>query len=994
MSDDKRLIEDYLPIVAISAEASREKSVRKGHVSAIHLWWARRPLVACRAAAYTALVPASQFVPNGGTDAQKKSLGRANAAKFITSLCQYPGSPQVIKEAQTHILKAHAERLSTEQGKTVSVEDIVAGRAPRPRVLDMFAGGGAIPLEALRLGCDAYALDLNPVAHLVQTTTLIFPQKFGRADDKIRGSTGPKNKNGQTTWGGLANEVRHWGKWLLDAAKEELADLYPVLADPKCTPEELDPEEQDVMQFASAQQGKLHARPGWITPTAYLWTRTVQCKNPGCSATVPLVKQTWLCKKAGRSTALRITAPSGRKRVAFEVVTATSESRLGFDPSIGSEGGNATCPFCSTVCDDDYVQEQGQSKRVGFQLMAAACTQPGTTGKIYISGDAVAAKLPSQSEIEQRIQALATASGLTIPNEPISPTRPSPNARGMTAVTRHGLRTFADLFTPRQQLFLLTLAAKIKQQPWATHAGDQERAKAISIYLAALLDKAADYGSSLCRWISQTEAVAGTFARHALPMLWDFAEISPFGDAGSNACSILEAQMQAIESLAGLHVPATVNRGSATSFPDGWPAFDAVITDPPYYDNVPYADVSDFFYVWQKRSIGHLYPEHFATTLTPKKTEATALASRHDGDMAAANREYEAMMLESFRQAHKALKEDAPMVVVYAHKTTLGWSTLVDALRRAGFTVTEAWPLDTERGARLLAIDTASLASSIFLVSRKRTEMRTANYEDQVRPQLEEIVRERVETFWDMGITGADLVIASVGAGLRAFTRFARVEYANGEEVPAERFLTEVETVVLETILARLSKEVGGAGGQYSLASLDTASRFYVLWRYTYSGAELEAGEAIIFANGTHVELDGQHGLTSGNALVQRKKSKYRLLDFTERGDNDDLGLPGANGQPAPLVDTLHRTLWLMEKRPAALPKFLRESQVNREQLRLVAQALGGPALKGGEFGDISPTAELSALGKLMANWRGVVEDAAQTTGEKEERKKGQKQLI
>ena len=239
-NDDKRLIEDYLPIVAISAEASREKSVRKGHISTLHLWWARRPLVACRAAVYGALVPASQFVPacadkagrpNGGTDAQKKSLGRANAAKFITSLCQYPGSPQVIKEAQQHILKAHAERLSQETGKTVSVEDIVAGRAPRPRVLDMFAGGGAIPLEALRLGCEAYALDLNPVAHIIQLCTLVYPQKFGKPDPDVRGMTGPKNEKAETTWGGLADEVRYWGNWVLKKATRR--DWRSVSAHPR-----------------------------------------------------------------------------------------------------------------------------------------------------------------------------------------------------------------------------------------------------------------------------------------------------------------------------------------------------------------------------------------------------------------------------------------------------------------------------------------------------------------------------------------------------------------------------------------------------------------------------------------------------------------------------------------------------------------------------------------------------------------------------------------
>ena len=419
---------------------------------------------------------------------------------------------------------------------------------------------------------------------------------------------------------------------------------------------------------------------------------------------------------------------------------------------------------------------------------------------------------------------------------------------------------------------------------------------------------------------------------------------------------------------------------------------DAVITDPPYYDNVSYSNLSDFFHIWLKRSVGHLYPEHFASVASPKKSEIIAASYRHGGQRQKAKAFYEEAMGKAFVEAHRLLKPAGEMAVVYAHKTTLGWATLVDALRKSGFVVTEAWPLDTERKGRVIAMDTAALASSIFLVARKRDGAPTG-YEEQVRPELEQVVRERVTTLWDMGISGADLVIACVGAGLRAFTRFARVEYANGDEVPAERFLTEVETVVLETVLARLSKEVGGKGT--SLAGLDPATRFYILWRYTYSAAELEAGEAIIFANGTHVELDGQHSLTSGtHPLVSKKKGKYALSDFAERGENKDLGMPSDAGQPASLVDVLHRTLWLMEKRPTELPAFLRDSQADREQLRLVAQALAGPALKGGELGDVSPTAELSALGKITANWQSVVEDAALTTGQREEKKAGQKQLI
>jgi putative DNA methylase len=400
---------------------------------------------------------------------------------------------------------------------------------------------------------------------------------------------------------------------------------------------------------------------------------------------------------------------------------------------------------------------------------------------------------------------------------------------------------------------------------------------------------------------------------------------------------------------------------------------DAVITDPPYYDNVPYADVSDFFYVWFKRTIGHLHAEHFATELTPKKAEATALSSRHNGNMAAAEKEYEGLMAQSFSEAHRVLKPGGQMTVVYAHKTTLGWSTLVDALRHAGFTVTEAWPLDTERSARLVAMETSALASSIFLIARKRDGAKTGSYEDEVRPELEQIVRERVETLWSMGITGADLIIAAVGAGLRAFTRFFRVEYANGEEVPAGKFLGEVESVVLETLLEKI---FGVASSR--VAAVDGPSRFYVLWRYAYRTAELDAGEAIVFTYGQPVELEGADGLASGTlALVEKKKGKYRLRDYTERGPLEKLGLPDDEGKPAPLVDSLHRLLWLMENEPRKLSAFLDEAHPDRERLRLVAQALAGAGLSGGsedQTGVVNTTAgEQAALGKLLANWRALV---------------------
>ena len=985
MRDDKRLIEDYLPIEAISVEASREKSVRKGHISTLHLWWARRPLVACRAAVYGSLVPASRFVPEGASE-DEKAKGRDSAAAFVARLCKYPGDPKVIAEAQKHILEAHAARLTQETGKPVTVKDIEAGHAPRPRVLDMFAGGGAIPLEALRLGCEAYALDLNPVAHIIQLCTLVYPQKYGKPDPSARGMTGPKNEQGETTWGGLAKEVRYWGEWVLKKVRAEIGHLYPLIPDPAYHADRKDQK--------NALAAEDEVPPGYLVPVAYLWTRTVICKNPTCKATVPLVKQTWLCKKADRLVALRVDAPKGEKRVRFKVVESRSEKGLGFDPENGSKAGNATCPFCGTVADSTYVKTEGHAGRLDFQPMAVVSAGVSRSGKSYFSADDHPGLVPVGATIRERIGRLCKARGLTTPTEPIIN-----DAKGALFCVLYGLKTWGDVFSPRQALCLLTFAAVIRQAESEIRKSGptEDRAKAVVTYLGGMVDKLADFNSVQCTWnFTGGRGVGHTFTRQTLGMTWDCAETNPFNDDAASWPKMLEDIPAAIEMLTlEATVCPSVQRGSAMRSP--WPdtSLDAVVTDPPYYDNVPYADISDFFYVWLKRTVGHLYPEHFANEGTPKKTEAVADAVRYGGDKWAANSAYESMMAQSFREAGRMLKPGGSLVVVYAHKTTLGWATLVEALRRAGFVVTEAWPLDTEMKARMRAMDSAALASSIFLVGRKREGKVTGSYETDVQPELAAIVRERVETLWDQGISGADLVIACVGAGLRAFTRFARVEYANGDEVPAERFLTEVESAVLDSILGRLSKEVGRNGSHTSLAGVDPATRFYTLWRYTYRGADLEAGEAIIFANGTHVELDGPSGASSGSkALVEKKKGRYRLRDYKERGDDDSLGKPTEAGQPAPMIDVLHRTLWLMEKRPLKLAEYLREAEPNRDQMRLVAQALAGPTLKGGEMADISPTGEMAALAKLTSNWRSVIENNAVPHAEKADRKRGQGKLF
>ncbi|MDW8411789.1 MAG: DUF1156 domain-containing protein [Acidobacteriota bacterium] len=961
MKDNSLLIEEYLPIEAIGKEASREKSIRKGHISTLHLWWARRPLVACRAAVYGALVPASYFLSydNQKTDHDK-------VAEFLKELCKYPGSTHVLNEARKHILEAHAERL---QKQSAAATD---GQVSRPKVLDSFAGGGAIPLEALRLGCDAYALDLNPVAHIIELCTLVYPQKYGKPDPNAFGMTGQPNREGKTTWGGLAEEVRYWGKWVIQKAKAATGDLYPLIPDPEAKgtlwtkPQSLFEEPSPT----SAEKSLEDSIPeGYLVPIAYLWTRTVRCKNPSCGRTVPLVRQTWLIRKEGRYIALKMIVPKEGKRVLFEVVESTTKEGLGFDPAEHCKSGNATCPFCGTVADSEYVKEEGKAGRLSqHQMMAIVCTKPGEPGKVYCSADDYPELQPDEQSILKRIDVLCKQTGLTIPNELMDTKDPATIAgRGF------GIQKWSELFTPRQLLCLLTFAAAVREaQLEMTKAGlNAEQARAVGTYLGILVNRLADYNSAFCRWQPTKGTLANTFGRQAIPMVWDFGELAPFGDKSGSPEGALKWIVNVIEAQSDIDRPATVIRGSATALP--WPDafFDAVITDPPYYDNVQYAALSDFFYVWFKRTIGHLYPEHFSTELSPKKNEIVASPHRYKSK-AEAKQAYEQAMAKALAEANRVLKPGSPLVVVYAHKTTFGWATLVDALRKSGFAVTEAWPFDTEMKARLVAMETASLSSSIFIVSHKREETKTGSYEDEVRPELEQIVRERVVLLWKMGIAGADLIIAAVGAGLRAYTRFARIEYANGEEVPAEKFLAEVEGVVLETLLEKLF-----GMSTKGVASIDGPTRFYVLWRYAYKTAEVDAGEAIVFTYGQGVELDGPKGLSSGRyGLVEKKKNKYRLRDFTERGESDKLGLASETEPNVPLIDKLHRMLWLMENQPRKLDEFLNEVKPDLDRLRAVAQVLVGQELSSDTENEQKAASttdkETTALKKLLTIWRTV----------------------
>jgi len=796
---------------------------------------------------------------------------------------------------------------------------LAANGGKPPRVLDLFAGGGAIPLEAARLGCEATAVELNPVAHLIERCTLDYPQRFGPS---------------------LADDVREHGRRWVERTWERVGHLYPRVREPEGYQLELGSD-------AAAERAAGR-------PIAYLWTRTAPCPNTTRPPhDVPLVRQTWLAKSPGRYVALRPRLDMTALRVGWEVVEATGSEGLGFDPAGFSTRSSTSCLLCGAALSGAFVRREGDEGRVGIAPLGAALVKPSGRGRDYVAaGDY---PLPTAEECGAVISRLDVGP----PNEIIPPTGNAGQATGKTFL--YGLTRFRDLFTPRQLATLCAFAHGVRQAHGEMVAGgmDPQRAAAVCAYLGMALDRVVDRSSNLCRWETSNQTLMNTYARQALPMVWDFAEGNPFGGAAGDASEAVDNVAEILVELAATGRRSEVQRTSAAQLPDYDNHFDAVITDPPYYDNISYADLSDFFYVWLKRSVGFLFEEHFAGELTPKQREAIVAPYRHGGSKPAARAFYEQEMAAAFAEAHRVLKPGAPLVCVYAHKTTLGWASLVEALRRARFTITEAWPLDTEMPERSVGQGTASLASSIFLVARRRDTDETGSYHD-VLAVLDGVIEERIDRLTRAGVTGSDLVIAAIGAGLKPFTRYASVELPSGEPVAAERFLEVVQSRVLDAVLAKVHELGDGVG------VIDLATRYYVLARTMFGWADIEFDEANNLARSAGVELGD--GLAHGPLRLADVKGKsVHLRDFSERGGEGGLGEEGGW-----LIDVLHGLLWRAANAAHEIPSYLDATRPDPQRLRQVAQALQGKALR--EQGESKP-AEAQACERLLGAWGRLVED-------------------
>ena len=891
----------------------------------VHYWPARRPTTAARAAVYAALVPA----PRSGDE-------RQDAASFVTRLAAFKPDPEVVEEAGDRIRKAHG-------GRT-------------PKVLDLFAGGGAIPLEAARLGCESHALDYNPVAHLIELCTLVYPQTFG-----------PK----------LADDFEHWSGIVLERMRADVGDLYPAVQVPAT---------EDVAKQAELFGGGGDPPPtvGQIDPVASIWVRTVPCRRPGCTAPVPLVRQAWLRRKGGVVAA--VPEIEDGDRLGWRIVSgAAARDVSGQEAQTGA--GQAVCVACHAPAPADHVKEMAVAGRMKESL--AAVVVDGQRSKLYLN-PSTSTTTPSDGMIEERLCALERALDSERPHEVLQGTL-------RDQLPNYGVNTYRELFTPRQLLVLFTLVKHIRQVH-AEMLGEgmaADRARALATWFAMAFGRFVIAFNKFARWEPSVQRTTGAIGdRQALKMLYDFSEINRFENTSGCLPFALDREAYCIRELAKVTNPSTVTRGNAEKLFYDDETFDAVITDPPYYSSIYYADLSAFFYVWLKRIVGDLYPEHFTLPAPPKRREAVAQPSEHGGDAKKATAHYQDLMRRSFAEARRVLKPGAPLVCVYAHRTTEGWATLIRALIDAGLTVTEAWPVQTESRGRVNALGAAALSDSIFFVARRREAAETGQYETEVEPELHRIARERVTTLWagGKGIGGADLLMAAVGAGLRAYTRFARVEYANGEVMPAERYLREVEGVVLDVMLDEIFGLRGAAVG-----SVDALTRFYILWRFTYRESPIEAGDAYVFCYPQGIEIDGPDGIAGPLPSLAEKVragaggSKFRVRTFEERGGEDEMGI-GGDGRPAPLVDIVHRLLWLLDHRPAQVREFLEAARPSSEQLRLVTQALCAPVLGRPEAQDATPTAELRALARLNANWRSVVEGAAYDR-EVEERVTGQPEL-
>jgi len=812
MSDQpykRKLIEVALPLDAINAESSREKSLRHGHPSTLHLWWARRPLAACRAVLFSQLVDDPSSKPEDFPTEEDQATERARLFGILQDLVLWENTTneEVLDRARAEVRASCGDSL--------------------PVLLEPFAGGGSIPLEGQRLGLEVKASDLNPVAVLINKALIEMPPQFGG-----RSPVHPQAEV-RTRWdgpSGLAEDVRRYGAWLTTEAKRRIGSNYPT---------------------ALAADGSSLAVIGWI------WARTVTCPNPACGAAMPLCSSFWLEKSKKN---LAWISPSVESN-AVEFTIGHDPGGPPDSPKIG-RGAKFRCLVCGQPADQGHIRGEGKAGRMGAQLVAVVAE--GDKRREYLAPTA------------EHVAAAAVHRPADVPHGemPDNPRWFSPPG--------YGMRSYTDLFSNRQLVAMKTFAGLVAE------AGDLVRAdalgrgfseeeasayeRAVSLYLSFVVSRLADRGSTICSWDPNPSGYApkirNTFSRQALPMTWDYVEGNPFSSSTANAADAVEWVAKVIDRLpagpAGSVEAADARRVVGPG---------VICTDPPYYDNIGYADLSDYFYVWLRESVGGKFPDLFATLATPKIDELIATPYRHGGSRVEAEAYFERGFVEVFATAQAASIPDFPMTLFYAFKQaevvegetiSTGWSTMLEGLLSSGWMVTATWPMRTEL-ANKIGMKANMLASSVVLACRRRPDSAGITDRQGFIGALSGELVTPIRNLQGAAIAPVDLRQAAIGPGMAVFSRFSRVVEPDGSEMTVRTALGIINQV-LETVLGEQDSD------------FDLETRWAIQWFSQFLHDRGPYGTAEQLAVSMNVAVEG----LASSGIVESGGGFVRLLERAE----------------------------------------------------------------------------------------------------------------
>lgn len=813
----KKLIETSLPLEAINAASAREKSIRHGHPSTLHLYWSRKPLATARAVLFAQLVddPASRPEEFPTVESQDKERARLHALMEKLIIWENSNDEKLLEQAREEIRKSNDGKL--------------------PAVVDPFAGGGSIPLEAQRLGLESHASDLNPLAVLINKALIEIPPKFAGWSPVFPGVA-----EEQSSWlraEGLAADVQHYGQWLRDEAEKRIGHLYPKV---------------------TAPGGTEH------TVIAWKWARTVISPNPANPIETPLVSSWWLSKKKGKEAWVKATVVDGQ--VQYEVQHNADGPKGDADGTINRRGAVSIAD--GTPIDLSYIRAESRAGRMGAHLIAVVAD--GGKGRVYVS--------PNEKH----------TSVAQVPRPDDLPVSELPEKALGFRVQAYGFEQWVDLFTNRQLVALTTLSelvsearSKVLEDALAAGilagerledggVGAEAYADAVATYLALGVSRTADYCNSLCTWHTTGDKVTHLFTRQAIPMTWDYTETNVLSNSSGNFLGQLKWVVKVIQRLPA-EISGEAKQISATSRDYA----DLVVsTDPPYYDNIGYSDLSDFFYVWLRKSLRTIHVSVVGTMLTPKADELVANPYRHDGKQGA-----EKFFIEGFNSVFHRIREDdanpdVPMTVYYAYKqqdsgkdgtSSTGWHTLLDGLIQSGWEITATWPMRSELKNRMLSQGTNALASSILLACRPRPAEARAVARRAFVAALKSELPEALRTLMQGAIAPVDLAQAAIGPGISVFSRYAKVREADGSDMSVRDALQLINATLDEVL-----------GEQES--DLDSDTRFAVRWYRQYGWDADSSGIADQLARSADTSLaELQRG-----GIFEAKGGKARLLSPTQ----------------------------------------------------------------------------------------------------------------